>query len=64
MPTSQCRCKACGHTFPHLTFKGDTTPPVCPRCQSKEVLSHRNQEGFMSGPGMGSQFAGVPKGPS
>ena len=64
MPTTQCRCSACGHTFSHLTFQGDDTPPVCPYCKSRDVESKTDRQGFMSGPGLGSRIAGVPKGPS
>ncbi|WP_319522144.1 zinc ribbon domain-containing protein [uncultured Desulfosarcina sp.] len=64
MPTAQCRCQACGHTFVHLTFKGDDTPAVCPKCKSREIESKADQEGFMAGPGLGSRIAGAPKGPS
>jgi Zn finger protein HypA/HybF involved in hydrogenase expression len=64
MPTTECHCNACGHRFVHLTFKGDVSPPICPRCKGKEVQMKTNPEGFMTGPGLGSRIAGVPKGPS
>ncbi|MFO7714734.1 zinc ribbon domain-containing protein [Desulfosarcina sp.] len=64
MPTAACRCNACSHTFAHLTFKGDDTPPVCPRCKAWDIQVQTSQEGFMTGPGLGSRIAGVPKGPS
>ena len=64
MPTAECRCNACGHTFAHLTFKGDDIPPVCPRCKAEDIQVKTNPEGFMAGPGLGSHIVGVPKGPS
>lgn len=64
MPTAECRCSGCDHSFVHLTFKGDDTPPVCPRCKAREIRIKKNQEGFMAGPGLGSHIVGVPKGPS
>ena len=64
MPTTQCRCTACDKTFVHMTFKGDDTPPVCPRCKGRDIQTKTDQEGFMAGPGLGSLIAGVPKGPS
>lgn len=64
MPTTECRCNVCDHTFTHLTFKGDETPPVCPRCKAKDVHLKNNPERFMAGSGLGSLIAGVPKGPS
>jgi Zn finger protein HypA/HybF involved in hydrogenase expression len=64
MPTAECRCNACGHIFAHLTFKGDDTPPVCPRCKVRDIQMKSDQEGFMAGPGLGSRIAGVPKGHS
>ena len=64
MPTSECRCNTCGHLFVYLTFKGDGTPPVCPRCKGREIQMKTNPEGFMAGSGLGSRIAGVPKGPS
>lgn len=64
MPTAECRCRACGHAFVHLTFKGDATTPVCPRCKARDVLIKTNREGFMATSGLGSHIAGVPKGPS
>lgn len=64
MPTAQCRCQVCGHTFEHLTFKGDETPAICPKCKSRDVESKADQEGFMAGQGLGSLFAEAPKGPS
>ena len=64
MPTAECQCNACGHTFAHLTFKDDDTQPVCPRCKTQDIQMKADQEGFMAGPGLGSLLAGVPKGPS
>lgn len=64
MPTAECRCNTCGHTFAHLIFKGDDNLPVCPRCRGRDIHLKANQEGFMAGTGLGSLLAGVPKGPS
>lgn len=64
MPTTECRCNVCGHAFAHLIFKGDDTPPVCPRCKERDVRMKTHPEGFMAGPGLGSRIANVPKGPS
>jgi putative FmdB family regulatory protein len=64
MPTAECRCHTCDHTFTHLTFKGDDTPPVCPRCKGGNIRMKTDQEGFMGGTGLGSLITGVPKGPS
>ena len=63
MPTAECRCRDCGHSFSHLTFKGDAISPVCPRCKGKNI-EQQPEAGFMTEPGMGSRIAGVPKGPS
>ena len=64
MPTAECRCNACGHTFAHLTFKGDDLTPVCPRCKARDIRVKTGREGFMDGPGLGTHIVGVPKGPS
>ena len=64
MPTAECRCNACGHTFVRLTFKGDETIFVCPRCKGGDIRMKTDPEGFMAGSGLGSLLAGVPKGPS
>jgi len=64
MPTQECRCNHCSHTFSHLTFKGDETLPVCPLCKGKEITTKPYQEGFMSQSSMGTLVFGVPKGPS
>jgi Zn finger protein HypA/HybF involved in hydrogenase expression len=64
MPKSDCRCNTCDHTFAHLTFQGDDTPPVCPRCKGRDIQIKPHQAGFMTGTGMGSLIAGVPRGPS
>jgi Zn finger protein HypA/HybF involved in hydrogenase expression len=64
MPTAECRCNACDHSFTHLTFKGDDTPPFCPRCKGRDIQVKTDPEGFMGGPGLGSLIVGVPKGPS
>lgn len=64
MPTAECRCNECGHAFAHLTFKGDDTPPICPRCKERDVRLKADPEGFMADTGLGSLLAGIPKGPS
>ena len=64
MPTAECRCNVCGHTFVHLTCKGDDSLPVCPRCRATDIRMKADQEGFMAGPGLGSLLAGGSKGPS
>ncbi len=64
MPSADCRCNACGHTFAHLTFKDDDTIPACSRCKSRDIQKKTNPEGFMAGTGLGSLLAGVPQGPS
>ena len=64
MPTTECHCNACGHTFVHLTFKGDEIAPVCPRCKKRDITVKAEPDRFMTGPGLGSLIAGVPKGPS
>ncbi|BBO69582.1 hypothetical protein DSCA_35120 [Desulfosarcina alkanivorans] len=64
MPTADCRCNACGHTFVHLTFKGDDITPVCPRCKDRDVHVKKDPDRFMAGPGLGSMITDVPKGPS
>jgi putative FmdB family regulatory protein len=64
MPTTECRCKACGHSFVHLTFAGDRIEPVCPRCKGRDVNVSAEPVRLMDDPGMGSRLAGVPKGPS
>ncbi len=64
MPTTECRCNACGHVFVHLTFKGDAIEPVCPRCKRRDVTVEAAPERLMKEPGIGSLLAGVPKGPS
>jgi len=64
MPTTQCHCNACGHDFALLTFKGDDTAPVCPRCKSKDIQATGDQVRFLDGPGLGGRIAGIPKGPS
>ena len=35
MPLFDYTCRACGHTFEHLTRAGDQ--PVCPECNSPDV---------------------------
>jgi putative FmdB family regulatory protein len=64
MPTADCHCNACGHTFVHLTFKGDDIAPVCPRCKHRDVDVQTDPDRFMAGPGLGSMITDVPKGPS
>ena len=64
MPTTDCRCNACGHTFAHLTFQGDDIPPVCPRCKGGDIQIQSNPDGFMAGSGLGSRITGGHKGPS
>lgn len=64
MPTTECRCNACGHAFVHLTFEGDRIDPVCPRCKARDIEIKTQPGRFMGGPGMGARLAGVPKGPS
>ena len=64
MPTAECRCNACGHTFAHLTFKGDDILPVCPCCKGRDIQMQTDREGFMAGPGLGSRIVDAPKGPS
>jgi putative FmdB family regulatory protein len=64
MPTADCRCNACGHTFVHLTFKGDEIAPVCPRCKHRDVKVKTDPDRFMSGPGLGSMITDGLKGPS
>jgi Zn finger protein HypA/HybF involved in hydrogenase expression len=64
MPTADCRCSACVHTFVHLTFKGDDIAPVCPRCKHRDVDVQTDPDRFMAGPGLGSMITDVPKGPS
>ena len=64
MPTAQCRCRKCGHTFSQVTFKGDDMPPVCPQCKSRDVEFKADREGFMAGAGLGADIVGVRRGPS
>ena len=64
MPTTECRCNACGHAFSLLTFAGDRIDPVCPQCKDRDVTVTAGPGRFMDGPGMGTRLAGVPKGPS
>ena len=64
MPTTECRCNTCGHTFVHLFFKGDAIQPVCPRCRQRDVTVNTAPERLMNEPGIGSLIVGVPKGPS
>jgi predicted nucleic acid-binding Zn ribbon protein len=64
MPTAQCLCTACGHAFAYLTFKGDDTPPVCPRCKGRDIRRKDEQQGFMAAPGLGALISAPPKGPS
>ena len=64
MPTTECRCDHCGHTYHQLTFSGDPIDPLCPRCKKKKVTIKTGPDRFMSGSGMGSRLAGTPKGPS
>lgn len=35
MPIFECRCTACDHRFE--TIVRDATPPVCPKCDSREL---------------------------
>lgn len=64
MPTTQCRCNACGLRFEQLTFKGDRIDPKCPRCKGRDVATQAAPERFMAGPGLGSLITAAPKGPS
>lgn len=64
MPTVDCRCDACGHSFVHLFFKGDAIAPPCPRCKRTDVQVKRDSERFMDGPGLGALVTDARKGPS
>ena len=38
MPTSEFKCRRCGHTFQRLTLKGDDGIKVpCPKCHCRDV---------------------------
>lgn len=64
MPIQECICNGCNQPFSQLTFRGDNTPPVCPKCKSNDIKTMPSQEGFMANSSIGAQVVGVPKGPS
>ncbi|MCP4689468.1 MAG: zinc ribbon domain-containing protein [Desulfobacterales bacterium] len=47
MPIYEYQCKACGHNFEKLMFKGDKEAVECANCSSKRVEKLMSAGSFM-----------------
>ena len=50
MPTCEYRCKACGHSFSRLVFRGDEAETeTCPACGCREAVKAPQAESLFDG---------------
>ncbi len=61
MPIYEYQCKACGHNFEKLMFKGDKEAVECANCNSAQIEKLMSAGSFMGG-AAGGGCGGIPSG--